>query len=261
MKRVAAGLAVAAVIAVAVGGYLYTLGAGGITVQDARIVASPDDPRDAKLFLTVANRANRSDRLIGVATDLAWGCGFHGPTAAGGNVPYIDVPAESILRLGPGSAHIDLSDIGEPVRAGDEAVLTLVFERAGEIPVKARVASAIAGGTHANTLHDPAAAGEPVPTLALAHDVRADGRVALTLRVRNFRFDEAAADGTHVPGTGHAHLYIDGEKIGRIYGRAHVTPALAPGRHRIEVVLNTNDHRAYAADGAPIAAAISATVE
>ena len=262
MKAVLAGLAVAGVIAAAVGGYVYVLGAGGITVQDARIVASPDNPRDAKLFMTLANRADEADRLIGVATDLAWGCGFHGPTAAGGSTPYIELPAESIVRLGPGGAYIDLSDLGEPIKAGDEAILTLVFERAGEVPIKAHVADTVAAGDgHAAKLYHPAEDGEPVPSLEVAREVLADGRVALTLTVTHFEFDKAAADGEHARGTGHAHLYIDGEKIGRIYGADHVTPALAPGRHRIEVILNTNDHRAYAAGDQPIAAAFDVVVE
>lgn len=261
MRKLLVGLGIAAVIAAAGAAYLLTLGRGDLVVQDARIVATPDAPRDAKLFATIANGAGEADRLIGVATDLAWGCGFHGPTAAGGATPYIDVPAESIVKLGPGGAYIDLSNIGEPVSAGDSAVLTLVFERAGEIPVKAYVATPIAADAHGSVLHEPAPAGEPVPILALDATPMADGRVALDLTLENFTFDRGAVDGPHAPGRGHAHLYIDGVKIGRIYGPRYETEPLAPGRHEIEVVLNTNDHRAYAVEGVPIAGTAGVVVE
>ena len=257
MNRLIMVSAIVLVIALAAFGYVMTLG-GGLVVQNARIVADPRDPRDAKLFMTIANRGGEADRLIGVATDLAWNCGFHSVTAATGGAPYLDLPAESIVTLGPESAHIDLSEIGEPVRAGDEAVLVLGFERAGEMPIKARVAETVTGGegAHGAALFDPRTAGEPVPTLDLSGSVLEDGRVALTLTVENFTFDRAAVDGAHRAGTGHAHLYIDGEKVGRVYDPTYRTDPLSPGRHEIRVELNTNDHRAYARAGAPIAAVI-----
>ena len=49
----------------------------------------------------------------------------------------------------------------------------------------------------------------------------------------------------HEEGAGHAHLYVDGRQVGRLYGRLHDIASLPPGPHEINVTLNTNDHRPY----------------
>lgn len=69
------------------------------------------------------------------------------------------------------------------------------------------------------------------------------------LKTVNFTFSPENASKEHVEGEGHAHIYVDGEKIGRLYGNwAHVDE-LASGEHEIRVTLNTNDHMDYAVDG------------
>lgn len=57
------------------------------------------------------------------------------------------------------------------------------------------------------------------------------------------------------PQEGHAHLYLDGEKISRLYGPWYDLPASAvpAGEHELTVTLNTNDdHAQWAVDGEPI---------
>jgi len=54
------------------------------------------------------------------------------------------------------------------------------------------------------------------------------------------------------PGEGHAHLYLNGRKIARLYGPAHHLDALAPG-DRLRVELNANDHRPLTVAGQPLA--------
>ena len=67
------------------------------------------------------------------------------------------------------------------------------------------------------------------------------GRV-LELTTTNFRF---SAGGVHEDGAGHAHLYVDGRQVGRLYGPLHDIARLPAGPHEINVTLNTNDHRPY----------------
>jgi hypothetical protein len=52
-----------------------------------------------------------------------------------------------------------------------------------------------------------------------------------------------------VAGEGHAHLYIDGKKITRLYGEWYFIPSLKPGTHTIRVTLNANTHEDYAVGG------------
>ena len=52
-----------------------------------------------------------------------------------------------------------------------------------------------------------------------------------------------------VDGEGHAHIYVDGEKVSRVYGeRFHLT-GVGQGDHEIRVTLNANSHGAYAVGG------------
>jgi hypothetical protein len=49
----------------------------------------------------------------------------------------------------------------------------------------------------------------------------------------------------HKRGEGHAHLYVDGEKLTRLYGPAFYLGELSPGTHAVRVTLNGNDHGDY----------------
>ncbi|MBM3507648.1 MAG: hypothetical protein FJX64_08020 [Alphaproteobacteria bacterium] len=77
----------------------------------------------------------------------------------------------------------------------------------------------------------------------------ADGGWDLVLDVSNFRFAANPLDDRHVPGHGHAHIFVDGQYFADFSSRAHYLPPLDPGVHEIAVSLNTMDHRAYARDG------------
>ena len=49
--------------------------------------------------------------------------------------------------------------------------------------------------------------------------------------------------GSHRPGEGHAHLYVDDRKIARLYAPWFHLDSLPPGTHTLRVELNSNDHR------------------
>ncbi|HEY9597498.1 MAG TPA: hypothetical protein V6D33_07495, partial [Cyanophyceae cyanobacterium] len=44
------------------------------------------------------------------------------------------------------------------------------------------------------------------------------------------------------PQEGHAHLYVNGKKLTRLYGSWYYLSNLTPGSHKITVTLNTNRH-------------------
>jgi len=71
-----------------------------------------------------------------------------------------------------------------------------------------------------------------------------------------FRWSPEHVSGAFVPGEGHAHLYLDGIKIGRVYGSwFHVNAAQfasRAGEQLVSVELVGNDHAPYAALGVPI---------
>ena len=76
------------------------------------------------------------------------------------------------------------------------------------------------------------------------------GGYNLHLVTGGFAFAPAAAGHAHVPGEGHAHVYVDGVKLGRLYGEwVHI-----PTGGDVRVTLNANDHRTLTADGQPVEA-------
>jgi len=65
---------------------------------------------------------------------------------------------------------------------------------------------------------------------------------------------------TDVDGEGHAHVYVDGEKVGRAYGEWFHLKGVAPGDREIRVTLQTNGHSEYAVDGQPVQAVTTLSV-
>ncbi len=53
---------------------------------------------------------------------------------------------------------------------------------------------------------------------------------------------------------GHAHLYINGKKISRLYGEYYHLGNLEEGRNEVTITLNSNNHGALMADGKPVQA-------
>ena len=74
------------------------------------------------------------------------------------------------------------------------------------------------------------------------------------LVTENFEFAPAAAGLEPKDGEGHAHLYIDGEKVARIYNQWYHIPNLPAGEHEITVTLNANNHAGISVEGRPVRA-------
>ena len=79
----------------------------------------------------------------------------------------------------------------------------------------------------------------------------------LQLITKNFRFAPENASGKHVAGEGHAHLYVNGTKVGRLYGPWYHISSLPDGRVDIRVTLNSNDHRDLAVGGKIVEASVT----
>ncbi|MFT4412821.1 hypothetical protein ACLM5H_03075 [Fredinandcohnia humi] len=52
---------------------------------------------------------------------------------------------------------------------------------------------------------------------------------------------------------GHAHIYLDGIKVNRLYGNYYNLDNLSPGKHEIKVTLNGNNHGVFVLAGKEIA--------
>ncbi|MBT5573816.1 hypothetical protein N9C75_02035 [Alphaproteobacteria bacterium] len=67
----------------------------------------------------------------------------------------------------------------------------------------------------------------------------------LNLETSNFIFAPELSGLEHKNGMGHAHLYIDGQKIARLYGNWFHIIEIPKGAKTLEITLNSNDHRPF----------------
>jgi hypothetical protein len=104
-------------------------------------------------------------------------------------------------------------------------------------------------------------AATPAPTLALSIHPDGDQSRNLHIETTNFTFDPKAVNGPHVPGHGHAHVYINGVKQPRAYCPWVQLNALPVGTHEIRVTLTANDHSPLAVDGDPVEATTTVVIE
>lgn len=114
-----------------------------------------------------------------------------------------------------------------------------------------------AGMSHTHPLRE-VAADLPVPTIThLVFPDEMDG-YNVQILTQNFTFTPSAINKDVVANEGHAHLYINGEKISRVYGDWLHIPSnlLVVGRNSVSVTLNANDHSEWAKDGIPIGSTV-----
>jgi hypothetical protein len=110
---------------------------------------------------------------------------------------------------------------------------------------------------HMHGTYDVPAAQAPAVSLAVEEDAKSGWNVTLT--TDGFTFTPEDVNGENVMGEGHAHLFVDGEKVARLYGPSFHYPEDFDGTRTFRVTLNANDHSEYAADGEVIEAAVDVT--
>lgn len=134
--------------------------AAGVTVGDVSVldayIRQPASPDVAAAYLTVRNNGTEADRLSSAYCGAARTTTVHGGQEAmdpGETAPQtpVDVPANSVVSLTPGSGHVMLDGLTGTLRAGDTVSLLLRFDQAGqvlvEVPVIAIGAEAPGGAT------------------------------------------------------------------------------------------------------------------
>lgn len=106
---------------------------------------------------------------------------------------------------------------------------------------------------HAHTQID--LAGNPIQELpSISMEIFKDkmGGYNLHFILHNFKFTPENVNKNTLYNEGHAHLHINGEKVGRIYGEWYYLGALPPGTYEITVTLNSNNHDDFVIRGVPI---------
>jgi hypothetical protein len=119
-------------------------------------------------------------------------------------------------------------------------------------------ATAVADSGHAMPVTTHPAGSAMSAKIAVTKDPMAGFN--LHVKTRGFRWTPNHASTVHRSGEGHAHLFIDGKKVTRLYGSTYYLGTLASGKHVLRVTLNGNDHGDYVRGGKPIAATATVTV-
>lgn len=117
------------------------------------------------------------------------------------------------------------------------------------------------GNNHADATphaaYNVSARDAPSVTLRVEEDSKSGWN--LTLETTNFTFAPEHVGEDNILGEGHAHLYVDGVKVARLYGNHFHYGEDFDGSREFRVTLNANDHSEYALDGQVIEATRTVT--
>jgi copper(I)-binding protein len=150
-RRVATLLVVLLIVIVAAcgSGSSATTGASGaasgsLTVTGAWVRTAPTGA-DTAAYFTIVNGTAAADSLVGVSTTISRSAGLHQTTTDPSGITgmqmtqQVDVPAGATVPFAPGGYHVMLVGVVSELKAGDQVVLQLAFEKAGIVKVIAEV--------------------------------------------------------------------------------------------------------------------------
>ena len=125
--------------------------AGQVGIENAWARASVPGAKVAGGYMTIVNRGDKADKLLGATSPAAARVETHvhimrGEVAEMREVPGYDIPASGRFELKPGGAHLMLVDLKRPLAPGDKVPVTLRFARAGEIKAELAVGALGAPG-------------------------------------------------------------------------------------------------------------------
>ncbi len=120
--------------------------AGAPSASDVRVRATPAGAQVAAAYLKLTAGAKGADRLIGAKVDpsIAGLVELHDMLNDGGimrmrRIEGVEVKPGAPAELKPGGKHVMLMDLKRQLKAGDTIRIVLVFEKAGEVAVNAKV--------------------------------------------------------------------------------------------------------------------------
>lgn len=103
--------------------------------------------------------------------------------------------------------------------------------------------------------------GQPVPRVDLMVYPDPVNGWNLELKLENFALAPERVNEENQPNEGHAHLFVNGKKMGRIYSNWYHLSELPQGDNEIKVSLNTNQHEFLMYQGKTIEDVETVTVQ
>lgn len=96
--------------------------------------------------------------------------------------------------------------------------------------------------------------GEDAPTIEVVMHKDAVSGWNLQIVTTNFSFTPKNVNQKNTPGEGHAHVYVNGEKLARLYSPWMHIGKLPAGQVTISASLNANDHSTISVGNKPLSA-------
>lgn len=103
-------------------------------------------------------------------------------------------------------------------------------------------------------------AGAAVPEVKIHAMADKNGGWNLHIATTNFVFAPHKSGSEDLIGEGHAHLFVNGKKVARVYGEWYHL-SLPSGKVKVKVTLNSNTHMDYTYQGKPIVAEVELNEE
>ena len=132
---------------------------GKMRISDAWSKATPPNAKVAGGYFTVENRGGMADRLLRVESASASRVEIHEMSDVGGVARMREVtdglplPAGATTALKPGGYHLMFIEPKQPFVEGQKVKATLVFEKAGSLPVVFDVRPLTASGNSGHEHH------------------------------------------------------------------------------------------------------------
>ena len=125
-------------------GFAHAHNKGELSVRHPWTRATPPGAKVAAGYLEIRNSGRQPDRLIGASTPAAERVEVHvlireGDVLRMREVKSLDVPARERLVLRPSGSHLMIVGLERPFVKGERVLLTLHFEKAGELQIELEV--------------------------------------------------------------------------------------------------------------------------
>ena len=218
---------------------------------------------------------------------LATACGSAGPEEVEIAVSLRDKQlAPRTIRVGQGdtvtlkiesdaqgSLHLHGYDIEQEVTPGEVTDFVFVADAAGRYRIAFHSAvsgghgqmsqgssSHDSGGSHREMSHDALASETPI-SVAVTAEPDDMGGVNVQIMAEGWRWAPEEVNLTNSPSAGHAHVYVDGAKINRVYDPHYYLMGLELGMREIRVTLNANYHNELTYSDQPVEATTMVTID
>ncbi len=158
-----------------------------------------------------------------------------------------------------GTLHLHGYDLSQDVAPGETADFMFAADATGRYKVAFHYPGAGGAGHHGTGGssggggHSPAESEIPM-NIDIGVEPDKLGGVNVEIITDGFRFAPEEVNQENTPGAGHAHIYVDGVKLNRVYGQHYHLEGLELGPREISVVLNDNQHGELMMDGQPLEA-------